>query len=65
MSVLKTGLAHPSRMRGIFKYLLHVKGQRENRDVLESILSPDKLVEHVPENKEKLKDKKNVTSHVQ
>jgi hypothetical protein len=58
MSVLKTGLAHPSRMRGIFRYLLRVKGQRENRDVLESILSPDKLVEHVPENKEKLKDKK-------
>lgn len=58
MSVLKTGLAHPSRMRGIFRYLLHAQGQRENRDVLEKILSPDKLLEHLPENKERSKDKK-------
>ncbi len=45
MSVLKTGLAHPSRMRGIFRYLLHVKGQSEKVEVLERIVSPDKLVE--------------------
>ncbi|MEA5572614.1 protein DpdG [Calothrix sp. UHCC 0171] len=57
MSVLKTGLAHPSRMRGIFRYLLHAEGQREKRDVLERILSPDKLVEHLAI-EEKSKDKK-------
>lgn len=45
MSVLKTSLANPSRMRGIFRYLLHTKGQREKKDILEQILSPDKLVE--------------------
>jgi hypothetical protein len=45
MSVLKTGLAHPIRMRGIFTYLLHAKGQRENIEVLERRLSPEKLVE--------------------
>lgn len=45
MSVLKTALANPSRMQGIFRYLLHAKGQREKREVLERILSPDKLVE--------------------
>ncbi|PAX60542.1 protein DpdG [Brunnivagina elsteri] len=57
MSVLKTGLANPSRMRGIFRYLLHVQGQSEKRDVLERILSPDKLVEHLA-SEEKSKDKK-------
>ncbi|OKH55505.1 hypothetical protein NIES2101_03705 [Calothrix sp. HK-06] len=45
MSVLKTKLAHPSRMRGIFRYLLTIKGQRENIEVLKKIISPDKLVE--------------------
>ncbi len=46
MSVLKTSLANPSRMQGIFRYLLHAKGQRERREVLEQVLSPDKLVEN-------------------
>lgn len=45
MSVLKTALANPSRMQGIFKYLLHTKDQREKKEELERILSPDKLVE--------------------
>jgi len=45
MSVLKTAKANPSRMQGIFRYLLHAKGQREIREVLEQVLSPDKLVE--------------------
>lgn len=45
MSVLKTKLAHPSRIRGIFRYLLTAKGQRENIEVVEKIISPDKLVE--------------------
>ncbi len=62
MSVLKTALANPSRMRGIFRYLLHVQGQREKRDVLERILSPDKLVEHLT-TEEKLKDRKMVIDH--
>lgn len=45
MSVLKTSLANPSRIQGIFKYLLHTKDQREKKEDLERILSPDKLVE--------------------
>jgi hypothetical protein len=45
MSVLKTSLANPSRMQGIFRYLLYAKDQREKKDVLEQVLSPDKLVE--------------------
>lgn len=58
MSVLVTEKAKSSRVQGIFRYLLQIKGQRQRRDVLESILSPDKLIEHIPENKEKPKDKK-------
>ncbi|MBW4667350.1 MAG: hypothetical protein KME60_07925 [Cyanomargarita calcarea GSE-NOS-MK-12-04C] len=58
MSVLKTQKAQSSRIQGIFRYLLQIKGQRQRRDLLENILSPDKLVEHIPDNKEKPKDKK-------
>ena len=47
MSVLKTSLANPSRMQGIFRYLLYAKEQREKREVLEQIISPNKLVEHI------------------
>ena len=47
MSVLKTSLANPSRMQGIFRYLLHAKEQREKREVLEQIISHNKLVEHI------------------
>ncbi len=46
MSVLKTSLANPSRMQGIFRYLLYAKDQREKKEVLEQVLSPDKLVEN-------------------
>lgn len=46
MSVLKTSLANPSRMQGIFRYLLYAKDQREKREVLEQVLSPNKLVEN-------------------
>ena len=46
MSVLKTSLANPSRMQGIFRYLLYAKDQREKQEVLEQVLSPDKLVEN-------------------
>ncbi|MEG4581488.1 protein DpdG [Microcoleus sp. MON1_C5] len=45
MSVLKTALAAPSRMRGIFRYLLQAPKQCENRGKLTSLLSPDKLSE--------------------
>lgn len=45
MSVLKNGLAHPSRIRGIFRYLLQAEGQRETRENLEKLLSPEKLSE--------------------
>ena len=48
MSVLKTALATHSRMRGVFRYLLQAKGQREKREVLEQILSPDELVKNAP-----------------
>lgn len=46
MSVLKEPLATPSRVRGVFRYLLQTKGQREKREVLERILSPDELVKN-------------------
>lgn len=45
MSVLKTALATPSRMRGIFRYLLQAPKQCENREKLTHLLSPDKLSE--------------------
>ncbi|MEG3957032.1 protein DpdG [Microcoleus sp. herbarium2] len=45
MSVLKTALATPSRMRGIFRYLLQAPKQRENREKLTRLLSPEKLSE--------------------
>lgn len=48
MSVLKEPLATPSRVRGIFRYLLQKKGQKEKREVLEKILSPDELVKDAP-----------------
>ncbi len=48
MSVLKTEKATHSRMRGIFRYLLQTEGQREKKEVLEQILSPDKLAENAP-----------------
>jgi hypothetical protein len=46
MSVLKQPLATPSRIRGIFRYLLQTKGLREKREVLERILSPNELVKN-------------------
>ncbi|MEH2026836.1 protein DpdG [Nostoc sp.] len=58
MSILKTGRAKSSRIQGIFRYLLKNEGQREKKSILENIISPDKLVEHIPENKERLKGKK-------
>jgi hypothetical protein len=45
MSVLKTGRATHSRIRGIFRYLLQAPKQRENRDKLTQLLSPNKLWE--------------------
>ena len=45
MSVLKTTLATPSGMRGIFRYLLQAPRQRENREKLTRLLSPEKLSE--------------------
>ena len=45
MSVLKTALATPSRMRGIFRYLLEAPKQRENKEKLTRLLSPDELSE--------------------
>jgi hypothetical protein len=58
MSVLKEPLATPSRVRGIYRYLLQIKGQREKRQVLEQILSPNKLVEHLLSAEDKLNGKK-------
>ncbi|GAA6623057.1 protein DpdG [Scytonema sp. NUACC26] len=48
MSVLKEPLATPSRIRGIYRYLLQVEGQREKREVIEKILSPNELVKNAP-----------------
>ncbi|KJH72501.1 protein DpdG [Aliterella atlantica] len=48
MSVLKEPFAIPSRFRGIYRYLLHAKGQREKREVLAKIISPDELVKDKP-----------------
>jgi hypothetical protein len=45
MSVLKTGRATHSRIRGIFRYLLQAPKQRENREKLTRLLSPEKLSE--------------------
>lgn len=45
MSVLKTALATPSRMRGIFRYLLEAPKQRENKEKLTRLLSPHELSE--------------------
>jgi hypothetical protein len=44
MSVFNTVEATPSRIRGVFRYLLHTRGQREKKTSLERILSPDDLV---------------------
>lgn len=48
MSVLKEPLATPSRVRGIYRYLLQTKYQKENRDILEHHLSPNELVKDAP-----------------
>lgn len=58
MSVLKTEKAIPSRFRGIFRYLLSVKNQKQKREVLEQIVSPDKLVERLLSEEDKLNNKK-------
>lgn len=44
MSVLKVPEVIPSRIRGIFRYLLYAKKQVEKRDILEKVLSPDELI---------------------
>jgi len=43
MSVLKQIYATPSRVRGIYRYMLWREGQSESRDILERIMSPDTL----------------------
>ncbi|MBS3029675.1 MAG: hypothetical protein HCA25_22165 [Dolichospermum sp. DET50] len=58
MSVLKEPLATPSRFKGIFRYLLAKEHQKEKRNVLEQILSPNKLVERLLSTEEKASDKK-------
>jgi hypothetical protein len=58
MSVLKEPLATPSRFKGIFRYLLNTEHQKEKRERLEQILSPNKLVERLLSTEEKASDKK-------
>ncbi len=48
MTVLKTSLTNPSRIQGIYRYLLQVKEQKEKKDILKKLISPDKLVEDKP-----------------
>ncbi|MTJ12775.1 hypothetical protein FJR11_09260 [Anabaena sp. UHCC 0187] len=58
MSVLKEPLATPSRFKGIFRYLLNTEYQKEKRERLEQILSPNKLVERLLSSEEKASGKK-------
>lgn len=44
MSILKDPYVAPSRVKGIVRYLLATKGQRDKRDTLEALLSPDALI---------------------
>lgn len=44
MSVLKQPFATPSRVRGIYRYLLSLEGQSEARDILERTMSPHTLI---------------------
>jgi hypothetical protein len=43
VSVLKQAYAVPSRVLGVFRYLLHTRGQREQRETLVRVLSPESL----------------------
>jgi len=43
VSVLKQAYAVPSRVLGVFRYLLHARGQREQRETLVKVLAPDSL----------------------
>ncbi|PSN16988.1 hypothetical protein C7293_00215 [filamentous cyanobacterium CCT1] len=44
MSILKDPYVVPSRVKGVVRYLLAAKGQREKRETLEALLSPKALV---------------------
>lgn len=44
MSILKVAYATPSRIKGVIRYLLQARGEREKRDILEAILSPEALI---------------------
>lgn len=44
MSILKDPYVVPSRVKGVVRYLLATKGQREKRDMLEALLSPTALI---------------------
>jgi hypothetical protein len=43
MSILKEVAATPGRVVVVYRYLLHTEGQRETRDRLENVLSPESL----------------------
>jgi hypothetical protein len=58
MSVLKAEKASPSRVRGIYRYLLAAKNQKQKRDILEQILSPNQLVERLLKEEDIAKGKK-------
>lgn len=47
MSVLKVGYASPSRVRAIYRYLLHSRGQKASRTSLAAVLTPDTLEDNV------------------
>jgi len=44
MSILKDPYVVPSRVKGVVRYLLAAKGQREKQDILEALLSPTALI---------------------
>ena len=43
MSVLTEAYAVPSRMAGVFRYLLHARGQKDSLDALTRMLAPESL----------------------
>lgn len=55
MSILSVVEATPSRVRGVFRYLLKKKGKKENREILEAVLSPKSLIKKENKDPEMLK----------
>ena len=44
MSVLTEAYAVPSRLIGVYRYLLRCRGQKENADLIDKLLAPESLI---------------------